>query len=752
PSGANGAPVIRFVSELGSSEASIGGAVTLPNPATLQSLELLLIGDPAAGTITAAYRIDGGAITALPTSATVAALHYGRFFSPQAKAGLLTSHKNGLPTRATFDQFAITSGDAGAVAPAVGQALYRIDVAGAGNYTDTAGQLWKPDTGLFAPASAIAEGAAIQPQEIANTSDDVLYRTYRGNVGNVPVAQRVLTYNLPTRGASVVNLRLHFAERFSGNNAPGKRLFDIEAENKLLRDDFDIFAASGGVNTAVVLPLNNIEVKDGSLTLVFRTVADYASIAAIEVLCQNDCPAPDTTAPAAPTELTATNSSGIVLAWNNSAEPDLVGYNVYRSQAGGSPAKINSELVGVAAYTDGTTAAATAYTYYVTALDSAGNESQPSATASATTPVGPAIRINTGGPAQTVGGVTWTACTGTGSSCSSYVTGGARYAQNPVPSISGATAPANAAIYQTEWTGGQSSGIAVGQTAFTFTVPVANGGYLVRLHFAENNKTASNRRLFDVKLEGSQVLSNFDIFAQAGGINKAIVREFPVTIADGNATIAFITRKENAKISGIEIIPTVINPPTPTPAPSAGAIRINTGGPAQTVGGVTWKACTGTGSSCSSYVTGGARYAQNPVPSISGATAPANAAIYQTEWTGGQVSGIAVGQTAFTFTVPVANGGYLVRLHFADNNKNAPNLRLFDVKLEGSQVLSNFDIFAQAGGINKAIVREFPVTITDGNATIAFITRKENAKISGIEIIPVPPVPATPALIQEGQR
>ena len=38
----------------------------------------------------------------------------------------------------------------------------------------------------------------------------------------------------------------------------------------------------------------------------------------------------------------------------------------------------------------------------------------------------------------------------------------------------------------------------------------------------------------------------------------------------------------------------------------------------------------------------------------------------------------------------------------------------------------------------RAIVREFPPTVTDGSATIEFIRQVENAKISGIEIIPIP--------------
>ena len=51
-------------------------------------------------------------------------------------------------------------------------------------------------------------------------------------------------------------------------------------------------------------------------------------------------------------------------------------------------------------------------------------------------------------------------------------------------------------------------------------------------------------------------------------------------------------------------------------------------------------------------------------------------------------------------------------------------------------MLSNFDIWSQAGGIDKAIVRQFPATVTDGVMTIDFIRRIENAKISAIEIIP----------------
>jgi hypothetical protein len=165
--------------------------------------------------------------------------------------------------------------------------LYRLDVAGSSNYTDTYARSWTTDAGFFSPSTAIDEGANIQTQEIAKTDDDVIYRTYRGNVGNVPLSQRVLTYNLPTNGIQNVDLRLHFAERVW--TSAGKRIFNIEAEGQVLRSNFDIFATAGAANTALVLPFSNINVVDGSLTLVFRTVVDYPSIAGIEVLCPSGC-------------------------------------------------------------------------------------------------------------------------------------------------------------------------------------------------------------------------------------------------------------------------------------------------------------------------------------------------------------------------------------------------------------------------------------------------------------------------------
>ena len=172
---------------------------------------------------------------------------------------------------------------------------------------------------------------------------------------------------------------------------------------------------------------------------------------------------------------------------------------------------------------------------------------------------------------------------------------------------------------------------------------------------------------------------------------------------------------------------------------SASIVRINAGGSSQTINGVSWQGCASKGN-CDDYVTGGFAYTENSVPTIQGARLHnMNQAIYRTEWTGGEkgTGAVPVGATAFKYRIPVKNGSYLVRLYFVELNKNGKNQREFDIKLEGKLIFNNFDIYEAAHGMYKAIVREIPVTISDGLVNIDFIRQIQNAKVSAIEIIPL---------------
>ncbi len=87
--------------------------------------------------------------------------------------------------------------------------------------------------------------------------------------------------------------------------------------------------------------------------------------------------------------------------------------------------------------------------------------------------------------------------------------------------------------------------------------------YTVRLHFAEiywgtpnsGNTGGAGSRTFNVSINGTPALTNFDIYATAGGANKAIVEPFTTTAnGSGQITISYTTVKDNAKSSGIEIL------------------------------------------------------------------------------------------------------------------------------------------------------------------------------------------------------
>jgi hypothetical protein len=99
-------------------------------------------------------------------------------------------------------------------------------------------------------------------------------------------------------------------------------------------------------------------------------------------------PTPDDDAPpAAPSGLTATAGTGrITLSWTVNPEDDLAGYRLYR-QRGAAPdtsrAPLSEGLLSETSYTDASITEDRTYRYAVTAVDTAGNESGPSAEASA---------------------------------------------------------------------------------------------------------------------------------------------------------------------------------------------------------------------------------------------------------------------------------------------------------------------------------------------------------------------------------
>ena len=100
----------------------------------------------------------------------------------------------------------------------------------------------------------------------------------------------------------------------------------------------------------------------------------------------------------------------------------------------------------------------------------------------------------------------------------------------------------------------------------------------------------------------------------------------------------------------------------------------------------------------------------------------------------------------FTYTIPVTDGTYIVDLMFAElyhgvnpnGGEGAPGDRVFSVDLEGSTVLSAYDIISETDAPLTAITETFTTTVSDGAADISFYLDPgvDNAKVSAICVTP----------------
>ncbi|RLM64209.1 malectin domain-containing carbohydrate-binding protein [Halorubrum sp. Atlit-26R] len=93
---------------------------------------------------------------------------------------------------------------------------------------------------------------------------------------------------------------------------------------------------------------------------------------------------------------------------------------------------------------------------------------------------------------------------------------------------------------------------------FGYDVSLADGEYEVTLHFAElyqgvANDGGAGDRLFNVSIEGQQVLGDYDIYAEAGGAHAAATETFTAEVTDGELNVDFSTVEDNAKVSAIAV-------------------------------------------------------------------------------------------------------------------------------------------------------------------------------------------------------
>jgi beta-mannosidase len=158
----------------------------------------------------------------------------------------------------------------------------------------------------------------------------------------------------------------------------------------------------------------------------------------------------------------------------------------------------------------------------------------------------------------------------------------------------------------------------------------------------------------------------------------------------------------------------------PPPPPRVGSARIVCGGPAVSP------------FAADQYGSGGNPHLATNDISVAGVANAAPAAAYR-----GEIYG------AFNYTFPMAKLAdgktYTVRLHFSENSFKSAGSRKFNVDINDKRVLSDFDIFAEAGGEFKAVVKEFTGIVPDrnGNVVVNFtFGSADDPKVDAIEVIP----------------
>jgi len=90
-----------------------------------------------------------------------------------------------------------------------------------------------------------------------------------------------------------------------------------------------------------------------------------------------------------------------------------------------------------------------------------------------------------------------------------------------------------------------------GSFSYLFDCPI--GVYETTLLEAETYWSAAGQRVFNVFIQGNQTLTNFDIFAAAGGQNLPLTRVFTNTVNNSQLQILFTPVVDNARVSGVQV-------------------------------------------------------------------------------------------------------------------------------------------------------------------------------------------------------
>lgn len=257
--------------------------------------------------------------------------------------------------------------------------------------------------------------------------------------------------------------------------------------------------------------------------------------------------------------------------------------------------------------------------------------------------------------------------------------------------------------------------------SFRYDIPLKPGSYELRLHFAElffgpesYRGGGESDRIFSIDLNRTRLLQDLDVICDAGGSNIAYIRDFKdVTPGpDGDLHLKFVPNRDDPMLSALEVLP--------SPHGRIRPIRIATrDNPYTDHDGRTWSA--------DNYFMGGQLTHHKAV-----STDTLDPGLYANQRFGN-----------FSYSLPVAPGKYRATLYFAETYFGPDNpggggagSRVFDVFANGRRILHNFDIFKEAGGETRALVKTFTglEPNAQGQIVLDFVPAVNYACVSAIEV------------------
>jgi len=459
---------------------------------------------------------------------------------------MVTATDNGVPSLSAVRAFTVV------VESGAGVVLYRVNAGGAlvsstpdwTADTDSNPSVYSNRLAANLLTTFVSSNIDLTHPSIPASTPQALFQTERWDAVQLADMQ----WNFPVTPGSY-EISLYFAETYLQTQAIGKRVFDVLIENALDLDNFDIFAEVGG-NKGIVKKFT--VTADSNIDIDFARLIENPTINAIEIKSVGTTNQAPVIAPIGTKTLLAgtkiafsvkaTDANGNAISLSAISLPSFMTFADSGNGTGAITVGPNDSHVG-------------SYTVTIKATDN--GIPSLSQLSSFTVVVKPSTspaetvlyRVNLGGEA--IPNANWLGDSGNSpSQYSNAVQAGsnarvlAGFIDTTDPSIPVGTPQE---IFHSErWDPPAGS-------EMQWNFPVSPGRYLVRIYFAETffNSQQIGARVFDIAIENSIVLNDYDIVADVGG--RAVAKSFLVT-TDSNIDIDFLRVTENPTVRAIEIL------------------------------------------------------------------------------------------------------------------------------------------------------------------------------------------------------